>query len=863
MSGVDTVRGIAFQHAHAVLAALEVLGDDDLGSVRVEGTDDVVDIEVFGSDGALRTAKQVKSRQQHYSWGRSELSQVFTRWAALPGVASASFVFITDGRLGPTGQKFADALATAAKGDMTDLAALVRQDRKSEMCRVLARASVRVEVAGLEALIDQAELLVRSMLPDPRTPADAQAEAERRVNRLAIRMLGRAGNPDPGRRLFTRDEIAEILEVPVDQPPSARWPGRLRDRYLSCGASLPLGHFADSLMGARAPSMPHVRAEGTGDTPRPVSVLLQGTGAVVLAGRTGTGKSTSAEMLRREGAQQGRVVLVASAEAYIPGCLPALAADAISEVIGEDFPAATGRQALADKDVTLIIDGVSEVPDEIQAGLREELRAPLAAGRGARCILIGRNRTVVQSILPTSRPPSVYCLVDFEAARRLDFACRVFWQTGADDPEIAGQMEEAREAIACAEQALDDAAGNPLLLTMALILIRGGVAFSERAGLYRGFIELLAQRSGIAAVDKVTAALGIAYAALLDQGRRYAGPIEWARLIKDAAGQLSDLGIPADAITLAADARRCGLIVTGGWRQTILPLHDSFADFLAGSAHAQQLAPLPQRAVEGDRQRLLFAAEAGGTGPELTSLVTRDLPFLVVRMARWDQRNLADTAPDELRTILEHLSARIDFGIGLWKVDRSRTVVFRDGQQWRWINADEAEILLARVPWIAIDDPRLLTVAARIWRQSLIVQLEPQHGLPPRQPRTQDEARDLLEQHLREAAAATSHLVAKISPPGQIERLRSQVGPLGLDAIIQLPEQILGTTVWPVICRKADTVNVSKFCENGLAPSAQGGEAKWRNVLLDRLILSGPQGDAIRRVRTAIEELTMNGWLTP
>jgi ribosomal protein S13 len=51
VSGVDTVRGIGFQQAHAILAALDILDDADLGSLRVEGIDDVVDIEVFSADG--------------------------------------------------------------------------------------------------------------------------------------------------------------------------------------------------------------------------------------------------------------------------------------------------------------------------------------------------------------------------------------------------------------------------------------------------------------------------------------------------------------------------------------------------------------------------------------------------------------------------------------------------------------------------------------------------------------------------------------------------------------------------------------------------------------------------------------------
>lgn len=731
MSGVDTVRGIAFQHAHAVLAALDVLGDAALGSVRVEGIDDVVDIEVFGPDGALQTGKQVKTRRPEYAWSRKELVDVFVRWAELPGSASASFEFITDGRLGPTGQQFADALKAAASGEMGALAALVGEAPQSKICQTLARASVRVDAVGLEALIGRAESQVRSMLADPRTAADAHDEAEKAVEHLAFKMLGRAGDPDPGKRLFTRAEIAEILGVPAGQPAGARWPGQLRDRYLEAGASLALGQFAESLIGTRAPSMPLVhRSEVVGGIPCPVTDLLRETGAAVLAGRTGTGKSTAAELLRRDGARHRQVVLVAPAEAYIPGCLPALAAEAISEVVREDLPTATGRQALADRDVTLVIDGVSEVPAAIREGLREELRAPQAAGRGARIILLGRDLPTVRSTLPDSRPPILYELADFEPDRRLDLACRALWGTGADDPVNAGRLSETRAAVAQATAALGDAAGNPLLLTMALNLVRQGSSFTDRTGLYRGFIELLAQRSGIASIEETTAALGIAYAVLLDQGRRYSGPIEWATLLKGAAAQLGDVGVRADAHAIDTTARRCGLIVPVGWRQALYPVHDSFADFLAGAAHAQRLAPLPRQAAPDDRQRLLFTAEIGGTGPDLTSLVTRDLPFLAVQMAASDRRSLTDTAPEDLRGILQNLDGGRGYGVSLWKTSDDRVVAFRTGHGWRWIDSDEANELLTAVPWGAVEDPRLLKVAVRIWRQSLMLKLKPPPALP-------------------------------------------------------------------------------------------------------------------------------------
>ncbi|GAA2658125.1 hypothetical protein GCM10010307_73590 [Streptomyces vastus] len=50
-----------------------------------------------------------------------------------------------------------------------------------------------------------------------------------------------------------------------------------------------------------------------------------------------------------------------------------------------------------------------------------------------------------------------------------------------------------------------------------------------------------------------------------------------------------------------------GLISLTWWDQTVVPLHDSFADYLAGDAHARGRAPLPRSLSPGDEQRLLSA----------------------------------------------------------------------------------------------------------------------------------------------------------------------------------------------------------------------------------------------------------------
>jgi hypothetical protein len=119
--------------------------------------------------------------------------------------------FITDGRLGPTGQEVADVLEEASEGQPEALALLLSEDPESTACEILARTSVHVDASSLEEVIARADRQVQAMLPDPRTAADARSEAENAVNRLFVRMFGRTGEADPGRRVFTRAELAGIL----------------------------------------------------------------------------------------------------------------------------------------------------------------------------------------------------------------------------------------------------------------------------------------------------------------------------------------------------------------------------------------------------------------------------------------------------------------------------------------------------------------------------------------------------------------------------------------------------------------------------------------------------------------------------
>jgi hypothetical protein len=867
VSGVDTVRGIAFQQAQAILTALDVLDDADLSSMRVEGIDDIVDIEVFGIDGTLRIAKQAKVRSEGYTWGKAELVRVLRRWAALPAALGASFEFVTDGRLGTTGQEVADALEAAGSGYTEGLAAILGEQSGSPVCAALSSARVRLDPSSVEALLGQAGRQVQALLPDPRTAADVREEAEEAVNRLFRAMFVQAGDSDPQNRLFTREDLAEILRVSADQSASQRWPGTLRGQFIEAARSRTLESFAPALVHQSAPSTPLILqsdSEGSGAT-QPISALLQNDGPSILAGRTGMGKSTAGNLLRRDAAIDDRVVLLAHAEAYLPGRLTALAAGAISEMIGEDLPAASGRQALGDRSVTLLIDGVSEVPEEVRRGLEEELRAPVAAGRGARIVLLGRDLAVLRATLPSSRPPVAYQLVDFlDQRRRIDLACRLLTGSSAGEAANDVRLQEVEAEVARVDMALGDAARNPLLLTMALSLISQGIPFTDRVGLYKESVALMAERSGAAGIAEASATLGVLYAGLLDHGRRYADPIEWVRLLADATATLGVAGVHADPRSVDDTVRRCGLVTSLGWVQTRVPIHDSFADYLAAAAHAARLATLPERLHSGDEQRVLFAAEIGGVDAAMAAQVARDLPFATVRLAIHDRRSLAEDSPTETERILRHLDAAHGYGVGLWRTADGRVVaLLRPDEVSSWLDEPAAYDLMQRVPSAIIEDPRPLKVAVRIWRLSLVMQLKPPEAVTVPQPISQDQACALLAEHAAKTAKSVQDLIAFVSPPGHRDELASQIGPLGLRAVIHAQEQQFGTVTWPVSYLNAETTTVEKVSDGNDSAHTRRADESWGLTSFDELTRRSPSAEAVRRVRAALEELTVPGWLTP
>lgn len=530
---------------------------------------------------------------------------------------------MTDGRLGPSGEEVRDALADASAGRRGLLAALLGEAVDEETVRKASRATIVQDPGGTGALLARADRQVLALLPVARSARDAAEQARVAVDALSRLLLDRACQPVAADRVVTRDEICGALGIPPSATAVMPWVGETRDRYLAAVA-------AETSVAAISAKLRPEESSNSNEGVGVDALLADEPAPAAVAGPTGAGKSTAARELRAAAAAQGRVVVVAHAETYIPGRLDALVADAVSDTLGRAVPTLTGRQVLAESGAVVVIDGVSEVPEPVRAALAEDLRAPAAAGRGARLVLLGRELASVRSVLPASSVPVLHRMAPFGRERREALADRVV------GPEAEGGA--ARVVLARAEKALGDAAGNPMLLEMTLDLIASGVPFGDRAAVYGGFLDRLAEKTGAAGLGVATVVLGACFARLLDEGRRYADPYTWRRLLVDEAEAQSAVIGPVDPAAVDDAARRSGLIVRLGQSETVAAVHDSFADYLAGLALARGASAFPADVRPGDEERLLFAAQIGGMDRGFAEALAERLPFSLPRFAALDRR---------------------------------------------------------------------------------------------------------------------------------------------------------------------------------------------------------------------------------
>lgn len=852
MGGVDALSGFNYQHCHGVLTALEVAADSALAGIRVEGVEDVVDLEVHvaSGDGDTRVSRgiQVKSRSAPYKWSKVDLLKVLRRWASLPASIGSEFVFMTDGELGPSACEVVRALESARGGDNHLLAAMLEVEVTDPICEIAGRARVVVEPWTYEARLYEAQAEVRALLESGPNSPDSEQEANNRINGLWRLITTRSGLKRAEERFISREEILEVIGGLRYLPPGDRWAHSLVAEYIKDAVNESVEKVV----------VPRVRASWS-ESDLQVDDLRAHDGHLVLAGRTGTGKSTLARLWRVQAAASGSSAIVCHAEGYLARGLDRSVADAVGDVVGRDLSRVVGRHVLGDPQSTIIIDGVSEVPAATRAELAEELRGHLAGGRSARFVLVGRDESICALTFPASESIQRVHPQAFGPDERLELTTCVL----AGLPST-GMTERA--ALARAEHAIGDAAGNPLLLRLALELVASGVDFSDRAEVYQLTVGRMAEGSNAGDVFTASVVLGIIFAKLLNEGKRYANPLEWARLFREAVNELLSEGVAADSAAIEEAVERTGLVnavvKSAGHRGVRVPVHDSFSDYFAGFAHSEGLVSLPDLLADGDENRVLFASQMRAFSTDQLLLIAEQLPFTMVRLSEADSRPLNSESPRLVAAILKRVLSDVEpIGITMWRDGEDRPLAQVGTSHMGWVETTSAPGIFDGLTIVGDVNDSPVTLAVGLWRLILQQRLRRPEWLRPRSPISQEEGCEQLEVHFTQTCAEGEGLLQLVAPRAATVRLTRMVGPLGGTGVVY-PRENGGSrpSRWPVTYRSTACTSFSPAPDHEI-DSGASRQDHGSSSTVEYIMSISPERTAAKHITDAINKLTRSHWL--
>ncbi|GAB4662625.1 hypothetical protein MOKP64_49570 [Mycobacterium avium subsp. hominissuis] len=738
MGGVDASAGFAYQHAQAVQLALTIATDPSLHAIRVEAENDVIDVEIRSQKGQLVKGSQFKLRNQGDTWGQQELIDELVRWSGLADDnPTATYEFVTDGRLGPTGLKVRDALEKASSGDLHDIRQLIagKTGGVAVSDESLTRASIRAEGLAYADLIDEAQTRARALLPNVTSTAEAEERGRWVVLELVNMITERSGLPDDTARVITRDEVLALLATPQDHIPSTRWDTVLKSKFCAsvlARADVPSVELAcrpDVTIGAGSAAEPQLLENWA----EPGAVRL-------LAGASGSGKSTVVLDMQRRAAERGAVVIAVSAEDYMPGRLAALIAAGLNRCAFIGAHPAVGTAALADPDVVIAVDGVTEIPAETREELEDELKQFLTADRRADLILIGRGITAMRALLTHSVAVTDLAVSPMSE----DEQCRIvesFYQLDTDF---------ARWLVRQVDHVMHEVATNPLMLLLGAkaIALRGNA--SSPASIFQTVISDIAEQCGYPDASVLIAGLGMAYATLLDGQKRYCDTLDWGVLLTQSAQRLTDAGHSVTVRRLREFGSETGIVRSAPF-DTVRPIHDSFADFLAAVALSRSLAELPAHLGEHDRARARFLAQLSAVPVGLADRLTRDLPFTAANVAPYERRTPEESWFDETERHLDHLlpTGEVRPTVAYWQDANGRVVVTVGAGVEGWLGTAAPGRVVIESSWTfpLANGQGPLTVAVRIWHRWLNQHLTAPTLSGVAVPQTLQESRAMLAAH--------------------------------------------------------------------------------------------------------------------
>lgn len=821
----------------------------DVIAVHVESQYDLFDLELIDPDSKVLEALQIKNRQLDDVWLPSDIYPLLTEWARVTARPPGGLKLLLGGRLGPTGIRLQAALRSAADGDLTVLRELAGDRLNAAECESAATVRLVVDPTQTASLITAGTQQAMSLLPDPRTGPDAQAEANSILGQLNLLVQTRAGLKDASERLVTRQEVAELFGI--DEQGSAEiWETSLRSEYVERVRCL--GRPKTVAEDLRSQISPIQRAAGLTDSQKvEVTDLLSRSEHMLLSGQSGTGKSTAAVRLRFEASIADRLVVIANSEAFIPGRLAALVSNALALVLGRPVAVAAGRAALSDPSVMIIFDGASEMTVGQRTAFTEELATRIHSPLSCLTVLVGRDPAVLNSLLPREVPRSAFVLRGIEAEQREQLVRETLESKGLPVDDVSRIAAQSRHA-------LKDAASVPYLLAMAAELISYGFDITSRAQMYYAFTEQMAERQGLVRLQFCTLGLGIAFNELLNDGRRQCDQFTWAQVLARASELLAQHNVDIDAGEIDSTARRGGFVSYENYDQTVRPVHDSVADYFSALALSRDLAGVPEEVTENDALRLRFLGELTGVTVPVAELLTAGIPFASVEISQFDRNPLGAHTPGQVEHLVGNVLSGSDLRcrpVQIGQTQDGRVFVFRGvGEESRLLETDEVASSILKYG-ARETQPGPLRIAVALWKEILEEQLEPER-VYGRIPDSDASAIAAVEDHTRQTQDEVQTLVTRLFPAVCRERVLQLALPEPLDIAIK-PGPRREEPYWPMIWRSSTEW---RFRVIDFDTWKAGGEhSGWGSV--DSVVRKSPLDTAKESILKAVNELVDSPWL--
>jgi hypothetical protein len=793
VGGTDTLRGSAFQIVQALSDVVALLTNKRFAAIRIEGQDDAVDYEALDADDRRIAVWQAKTRQDSDSWGAAELAAILLEWDRVDEASITEFTFVTDGRLGPSGQGL-NALIKAfqenadSKALLGGASTIGRHGVTLPSPAVVRRVRILCQLGNSDDVLARLEMQILRLIERSRvvTSEDA-ADAANRLFRIFFLVGGR---PELARRVVTRAEIVDILGISeASLLGGLAWSAETATAYRIAIAQRRTDQtevLMPCVQGVAAePSVLRLASAATvKPTNEQASIDTVLTEPVVgITGFSGTGKTVSLTLLTCLAAENDYIPIYISAAGHAPGSLPNRIRGAIESVLSRRLSPGAVERVLALPELLLLIDGISEVPEAAQNALRSDLEK-LNAQRPLRVIAAGRDLPVLRSVLQVLGEPVAYRLTPL---------------TNATRRELAGRLQDKRtDIVETLERKLGDAVDNPLLFLMALGLSDDCVP-SSRAAVYEQFLCGLTTRSGVAYPELTLSAFGVAWARLIELNRRTTDHYDWMTALSQASLRLGEgpiwRGERPSGKDLLARGEALGLVSRTSPDGGLAPLHDSFADFLAGRSMARGYTPFPTRLSTEFDEAILFAIEIAGLEDGLALRLASENPLLACRVSR--MRNSGSTA--EIGQLICLLNALVgDSNLPVFRKFRglrlhhnpsfTGVVLVEDGNET--IDSAGFDCLVDNHPAIMVPpETTSLQLALRLWATAMSKARRPEarvfQELPPFD---QAAAAIQVEEYARSVDSEISRLVNSTIPASIRERVELELGPRGIVAVVGEPE---------------------------------------------------------------------------